>query len=236
MRNLITTAAVAVALSIGSFAPVAHAVPESRVPAVAQTAAAPAASVQIIGQADGTKRAFSNGKEVTDTILAHTPWTGKHFAGRYLCVQNNIGSFWDIENAAYAYESGTSTVIANYRPPVSWGGQPCLTSYVESQIVLVGTYNGPTNQCYTVNLPGADASGHYVDQVGIAMNASGGSGCTGTLQRRNNNISQAVGNSFGLANFEDSTGWSGSVLNEHWASVYNFAGADDRTSLYQRMQ
>lgn len=200
MKNRIATILVALAVLFGLGAVTA--------PAQADVAAATApASVQ--------------------SAQAGTPWTGYRFNSRYLCVQNNIGSTWDIVSATNAFESGYVTVVAENRGPSS----QCNTTYLNEQIVALGTYSAADGQCWDVSF--SSLNGRYTNVVVIGMNLhSTVANCRDTLQHRNNSVSTALGTAFGLAEFYSATSFPSSIMNTKFANTYNFAGTDDRNSLY----
>jgi hypothetical protein len=206
---------IAAALFSGIAAPAAHAVPD------------PTGGIGTVS-IDGTP---------LDPIEAdgtHTNWTGYRFNSAYACVQNNIGTTWSIDLADNYLESGTATMILNDRFP-AWGDQPCSVGYTDSQIILVGTYNEASTKCWHIS--GTSSAGRYTGHVTVAMNVSATSAvCRDTAQHRNYYISTALSHAVGLAQFLQCGAWTSSVNNLCYKDSYNFAGTDDRNSLYWRMR
>lgn len=158
------------------------------------------------------------------------PWTGKRFNTRYICVQNNIGSTWAIDTADNYFESGSNTVVV-YDQALNEGDPGCSQFYYDSQIIVMGTYNSASQDCFSVVLP-PTANGRYQSHVIIAMNVSAASAvCRSDSQAKNNSVSQALGVAFGLQIFNDSVNLQSSIMNLKNQYKYNFAGVDDRNSL-----
>lgn len=206
MNKRIAAVFAAVALGVAGLSAVAPAQADTSQQAVASQVAAPQVAEKVLG----------------------TPWTGKKFSSRYICVQNNIGSTWDIAAASTAFESGSNTVVVENRGP---GGTPCSSSYLSYQILNVGTYNTASAVCW--NFSGPSVGGVYNGTATLAMNVNAVANvCRDTAQHRNNNISTGLGTAFGLAEFYSSTAYQASIMNTKFANSYNFAGADDRNSLF----
>lgn len=167
---------------------------------------------------------------VSTATITHTPWTGERFPTRYICVQNNIGTTWAIDTADNYFESGSNTVVVYDLFPGE-GDPPCSQFYYSAQILHVSTYNSSNATCYQVSTP-ATSNGRYTDSVVIGLNVNSSANyCRDTAQHRNNVISQALGYAFGLAPFYSCSTYASSIMNDCHPN-YNFAGTDDRNSLY----
>lgn len=210
------------------------------VPAQATSTVAPVtqsvAKIQVVGKADGSVVTTVNGQTVaapmaTDTVTGGVPWTGSKFGSRYICAQNNIGLYWNISQALPYFESGTNTVVLDYKDAASF--TQCNLNYANKQIIAYGTYNTANDNCWIVSIPQTVDGVYSTGPVVVGMNLSAASAsCRSTLQQRNYNISTATAYALGLKFFYSSTTLQASVMNTYNKSRYNFAGTDDRNSLY----
>jgi hypothetical protein len=167
-----------------------------------------------------------------ERMLVTFPYTGKKFQYRWICVQNNVGTTWAIDTIDNYFESGSNTVVLTDLYPGE--GDPTCSQggFYGNQILVVSTYNSADSTCYQLNLP-YTANGVYQGTPVIGMNVNASAGyCRSTLQRRNNTMSQALGQMFGLANFYSATSWQASIMNNYNDTRYNYAGSDDRNALY----
>lgn len=189
--------------------------------------AAPQAQADTAAQAAASQQAAP---QVAQTATG-VPYTGYRFANRNICIQNNIGTYWDIDSASEAFNSGVNTVITIVVFP-AWGDPTCAQAgFSASQTIFVGTQNVANNNCFALTLS-VGGDNKYDNRATVAMNVGGPVGCDNTAQRRNAMISQALGTVFGLKEFTSSCCWQASIMNNYNEYRYNFAGVDDRNALY----
>lgn len=159
-------------------------------------------------------------------------YNGYHFQpfdNPLLCLQNNIGTYWDIPTAGAGFVSGNNTVrFYNRRLNVT---PSCADDgFAPGQIITLTTYNNPDGHCSKVS--GNNNNGIWTGLVVVWMNLAYPSQCTATAQARNNEISNAIGAVLGLSYFSSSTNLTAAVMNRYFASSYNWPGSDDRNALY----
>lgn len=160
-------------------------------------------------------------------------YNGYHFYpydNPQLCLQNNIGVYWDIPTAAAGYVSGNSTVgMVNRR--LNYTASCAASGYPNSRIITFTTYNAADGQCSKVT--GDNNNGQWTANVIVWMNlTSTQPRCRDTAQHRNNTISATLGIALGLDNFSSSTNLTASVMNLYFANSYNWPGTDDRNALF----
>lgn len=185
---------------------------------------------------DGTATKTVNGKSVAMAPRAVTKsglmqLTGENYRSKYICLQNNIGATWAIATASSWFESGLNTVVLENHGPT---GAKCGDYYSSPDILAFGTVNDPVAaNCAQLEIH-TDIYGHYSQAVIIGMNVSSASAaCRNTLQHRNNVVSGAMGYAFGEDYFYSSTSYgSASIMNNYYDNSYNYAGVDDRNTLY----
>jgi hypothetical protein len=197
--------------------------------AIAAIAAVFAGVQAIPAQATSTVASAPSVSQAVDA--GGVPWTGSKFGSRYICAQNNIGLYWNISQALPYFESGTNTVVLDYKDAASF--TQCNLNYANKQIIAYGTYNTANDNCWTVSIPQTVDGVYSTGPVVVGMNLSAASAsCRATLQQRNYNISTATAYALGLKFIYSSTTLQASVMNLYNKSRYNFAGTDDRNSLY----
>lgn len=168
------------------------------------------------------------------SVSSGTPWTGYKFADDWICAQNDIGTTWNIEAASTAFEAGivggdpTTVNLTHYGPG---GDFRCTDHYSSTQTLAFEVYSANDGRCWQMSY--TQFGGQYTGQVTVWMNNSASTyWCRDTAQNRNNVISRAIGTALGLLQFYSDVSWQSSIMNTKFANLYNFAGTDDRNSLY----
>lgn len=231
MRKLIVGLLASTALFVGFGVSTAQAVETTSQTVASQAVASKAVSGKITVSLDGSVKSYINGKLAPASIATTNYWyNGRSFVSRVMCADNRIGLYWNQPQAIDSFESGLNTVIVENHN-VAYGDSTCYAhGYSEINIIRYWVYNSADGGCSNIQYQ-LGPNGHYDAAVNVYMNQHYAS-CIDTLQHRNNQISNASGVTFGLAQFSSSTNLTGAVMNQYFRNSYNFAGADDRNALY----
>lgn len=164
---------------------------------------------------------------------AHGPLAPHVFLRSDICVQDFTNSLqWQVENVAYSFKSGTSTVVPYYRTTNGCGG------FSLEQQLKIYLYSAPDNNCwkvqgYTSAYNGVRWSTTYWsvgDPVKIFINTWYYAGCRDTEVLRKNQVGQAMGYAFGLQTYSNCY-VNDSVMNECFHTAQG-GWAADRNGLW----
>lgn len=167
-------------------------------------------------------------KVVPASVLIDDPYNDYVFAKINICNDNNIGTTWPIQTAQGYFESGNSTVLFSYAPP---GSGTC--GFPDSQTVHYSVYNQVDNSCFQLTggfyTRASDGLRVWTGNIQAQMN-NYYFACKDTAQIRANTISRLIGNSVGLASYNDPD--EGCVMNRTFSRTYWYAGTCERNRLY----